>query len=225
MIAAIRDPNARSSAYEQVSLLVDGSNRASKLRLLNESLLAGRSLAEPADRVLRLADLGRRYLDLGETGQGTRLLREGEDAARKLPTSGWPAFARANLAEELAVLDLPAALALLKGTEEERSYDQYLGRIAHRLAARDPAAAERVLAMTHEHWPYSRDMFIQRVCHRMMTVDPERALRLARGMTNYRDKARALGAMALAVARKAGGKHPAAQGGVRRAGADRRGEE
>ena len=37
-----------------------------------------------------------------------------------------------------------------------------------------------------------------RVCYRMVTVDPERAKNLARAfMTNYRYKARALGAMAL----------------------------
>ena len=200
MLATIRDPNARSFAYEQVSLLVADSDRARKLSLLNESLVAGRALAEPADRVLRLADLGRRFLDLGQADQGVKLLREGQDVARRLPTAGWAAFARANLAEEMALVDLPAALELLKGTEEEREHEQYLGHIAHRLAGKDPGEAERVLKMMRDHWPYFRDMYIQRVCHRMVTLDRDRAMRLARGMTDYRYKARTLGAMALALA-------------------------
>lgn len=200
MLAAIRDPNARSHAFEQVSLLVADSDRVGKLSLLNESLVAGRAVVDPAERVLRLADLGRRFLDLGQSDQGVRLLREGQDVARRLPTSAWAAFARANLAEEMALVDLPAALELLKGTEEEREHEQYLGHIAHRLAGKDPGEAERVLMMMRDHWPYFRDMYTQRVCHRMVTLDPDRAMRLARGMTNYRDKARALGAMALALA-------------------------
>jgi beta-lactamase regulating signal transducer with metallopeptidase domain/protocatechuate 3,4-dioxygenase beta subunit len=202
LLAGIPDPNARSYAYEQVAQRFPGSDRTRRLRLLNESLRAARAVKEPADRVLRLADLGRRFTDLGEGELGTRLLREGLDVARRLPTTGWPAFARVNLAEELALIDLPGALDLMKGTEEEREHEQYLGHIAHRLAAKDPAAAERIIRRMHDHWPYFRDMYIQRVCHRMVTVDRERALNLARTtMTNYRYKARALGAMGLALAK------------------------
>jgi hypothetical protein len=184
--------------------------RARKLSLPEESLVAGRSLAEPADRVLRPADLGRKFLDLGQTDQGVKLLREGQEVARRLPTTGWPAFARANLAEELALIDLPAALELMKGTEEEREHQQYLGHIAHRLAGSHAEEAKRVLKTMRDQWPYFRDTYTQRVCHRMMAHDPERVMRLARAMTNYRDKARALGAMALATATAKGDRAAAA---------------
>jgi protocatechuate 3,4-dioxygenase beta subunit len=201
MIAAIRDPNARSFAYEQASAAVADSDRDRKLGILTESLVAGRAVADPADRTLRLADLGRRFLDLGQVDQAAKLLREGQEIARRLPSTGWPAFARGNLAEELALIDLSAATELLKGTEKEREHESHLGHIAHRLAGKNPAEAERVLRVSKDHWPYFRDMYTQRVCYRMVTVDPERALNLARTlMTNYRYKARALGAMALALA-------------------------
>ena len=141
--------------------------------------------------------LGRRFLDLGEADQGVKLLREAQAVAVRLPTTGWAAFARANLAE-IGAVDLPAALELLKGTEEEREHERYLGRIAHRLAGKDPAEAERVFMMTmRDQWPYFHDTYTQRVCYRMVTLDPERAMRVARGITNYSDKARALGVMAL----------------------------
>jgi hypothetical protein len=101
-------------------------------------------------------------------------------------------------------MDLAAALELLKGTEEQREHDQYLGHIAHRLAGKNPAEAQRLLMMMHDQWPHFRDDYTQRVCYRMVTVDPERAMKLSREMTNYRQKARALGAMALALARSKG---------------------
>ena len=138
---------------------------------------------------------------MGEADQGVKLLREAQPVAVRLPTTGWAVFARANLAEALALMDLPAALELLKGTEKDREHDRYLGHIAHRLAGKDPAEAERVLMMmTRDQWPYYHDTYAQRVCYRMVTLDPERALRLAREITDYNDKARALGAMAMALA-------------------------
>jgi len=76
LIAAIRDPNARSYAYEQAARSLPDGARARKPELLTESLVAGRAIVEPADRVLRLANLGRLWIDLGQSDQGSRLLRE-----------------------------------------------------------------------------------------------------------------------------------------------------
>ena len=106
--------------------------------------------------MLRLADLGRRFIDLGQSDLGVKLLREGQELARKLPTTGWPAFARANMAEALAPIDLPASLELLKGMEEERDHERFLGHIAHRLAGTNPVEAERVIRMMRDLWPYFR---------------------------------------------------------------------
>ena len=199
MIAAMRNPGSRAYNYRRVSLLVADSDRAKKLSVLNRSLLAARGITEPADRVLRLTEVGRVLLDMGEVDQGVKLLREAQPVAIRLPTTGWAFFARVNLAEGLALIDLPASLELLKGTEEGE-HNRFLGHIAHRLAGKKPAEAERVLLMMRDHWPYFRDMYTQRVCYRMANLDRDRALRLARGMTDYRYKARALGAMALAFA-------------------------
>ncbi len=207
MIAAIREPVSRAYAYRRISLLVADSDRARKLGLLKESLLAARSVADPTERVLRLAEVGQMLLDLGDADQGLKVLREAQPVAVRLPITGRAVFARANLAEGLAPIDLPAALEFLKG--ENGEHDRYLGHIAHRLAGKNTADAERVLMMMRDQWPYFRDMYTQRVCYRMATLDPDRAMRLARGMTDYRYKARALGAMALALAQSGKDRAPA----------------
>ena len=202
LIAATRDPGARSSLYQEAFDVLPPADKLRKSDLLNESLIAGKAVAEPADRVLRLADLGRRFIDAGEPEKGVKLLRDAREMAQLLSKKGWPAFARVYLANELALTDLPASLELLKGTEEEPDHERFLGHIAHRLAGTNPAEAERVLRMMHDHWPYFRDMYTQCVCHRMVTIDKERALNLARKfMTNYRYKGGPWGPWLLALAR------------------------
>ena len=201
LIEAIRDSNMRSYADSEASVALPDTERPRKLELLDDSLIAGRAVIDPSDRVLRLADIGERLLDLGRSEQATKVLREAQAIAVKLPTTGMSAWARGKMAGELAPIDLPAALSLLKGTEQERDYGRYLGHIAHELAARNPAEAERVLMMAPDVWPNFRDNYTQRVCYRMAAVDLKRATTLATGMKNYRQKTRALGAMALAMAR------------------------
>jgi hypothetical protein len=121
----------RSYAYSEASFALPDSARALKLDLLNESLVAGRTVVDPADRVLRLADIGGRLFDLGQAEEATKIVQEARHRhqARHDGTSAW---ARGRLAEELAQVNLPAALELLEGTEKEREHDQYLGRLAHR---------------------------------------------------------------------------------------------
>jgi tetratricopeptide (TPR) repeat protein len=200
LIEAIQNANVRSYAYSEASFALPDSARALKLELLNESLVAGRAVVEPGARVLRLADIGGRLFDLGQSDEATNVVQEALPTAIKL-TNSW---ARGRLAEELAQVDLPAALNLLKGSENERDHDQYLGRIAHEIAGRGPAEAEKVLMMMRDVWPHFRDEYTQKVCYRMVTVDRARALALAAGMKNHRYKARALAAMALALEKTKG---------------------
>jgi beta-lactamase regulating signal transducer with metallopeptidase domain len=211
LIEAIPDANVRSYAYSEASAALPLAVQALKLELLNESLIAGRAVADAESRVLRLADIGGRLFDLGKTAEATNLVREAQEIAVKLRAAGMSAWARGRLAEELAQVDLPAALKLLEGTEGEREHDQYLGRIAHELAGKNPAEAERVLMLMRDVWPHFRDEFTQRVCYRMVTVDPKRAKALAASMKTPRHRARALGAMALAIMTKKGDRAPAVQ--------------
>jgi hypothetical protein len=103
------------------------------------------------------------------------------------------------VAEELAPIDLAGALELLEGRENDRDHDSALGHIAHELAGRAPAEAERVLWMMRDEWPHFRDDYAQRVCYRMAAVDADRARAIAGRMKDAKAKARALGVMALAL--------------------------
>ncbi len=202
LIEAIPDANMRSYAYSEAGAALPESEQARKLSLLNDSLVAGRAVADPESRVLRLADIGGRLFDLGKTAEATNLVREAQATAVKLRTEGTAAWARGRLAEELAQVDLPAALDLLEATKEDRDHDKYLGRIAHELAGKNPAEAERVLMMMRDAWPHFRDEYTERVCYRMVAVDPKRAKALAAAIKKPRHRSRALGAMALAISRK-----------------------
>ncbi|WP_165230107.1 M56 family metallopeptidase [Aquisphaera insulae] len=202
IIAAIQDPGVRSYEYERLSRLVPETDAPRRLALLEEALVAGRADSEPNYRVLRMADLGRRFLDLGRAELATGVLQEAKEMAHRLPrnlNTSWP---RRRLAEELSLVDLPAAMALMKETEDDRDYGASMGHIAHRLAAKNPAEAERIVRTMPDKWPNFRDTYIQRVCYRMVAVDPDRAINLARTvMTRPNDKARAFGVMAVGLVR------------------------
>jgi beta-lactamase regulating signal transducer with metallopeptidase domain/protocatechuate 3,4-dioxygenase beta subunit len=199
LVESIEDPDLRAWSEVSVAAALPAAERARKLDLLTHALVNARAVSEPADRALKFANIGEGLLDLGEVERATSVLREGQALAGKLPKAGWAGFARRTVAEELAPIDLAGALTLLEGMQDDREYEMALGHIAHELAARAPAEAERVLGMMRDQWPHFRDDYAQRVCYRMAAVDPKRARAIAGRMKDYRAKARALGAMALAL--------------------------
>ena len=163
LIEAIRDSNMRSYADSEASVALPDTERPHKLELLDESLIAGRAVIDPASRVLRLADIGERLLDLGRTEQATQVLREGQAIAVKLPTTGTSAWAR-QAGRGAGADRHPRRLESARRDRAGARYGQYLGHIAHELAARNPAEAERVLMMAPDVWPNFRDNYTQRVC-------------------------------------------------------------
>ncbi len=136
IVEAIEDPDARAWAKVSVAAALPVAERARKVELLTQALVDARAVAEPADRALKFANIGKGLFDLGETERAANVLREGQALANKLPKADWAAFARRTVAEELAPVDLAGALELLKGMERDREYDSALGHVAHELAAR-----------------------------------------------------------------------------------------
>jgi hypothetical protein len=193
-------PYLRAFAYLAIFEAFDPSpqNRARRLALLDQALLHARSVKEADKRLPFLGRIADLWLDLGETEKATRLLREGEKLAREMPNAAFAGYARGAFAEELAQIDLEAALALIKGLSDPREFDRHHGNIAHELAAKDPAAAERVLAMMRS--PQQHDDVAVRVCYRMAPVDFARARRIADGIRGALKKPYALGVMAQALA-------------------------
>lgn len=200
VIEAMQSPFAKALAYVQVSDDLPESDRAGRLELFDQAELQVRGTKEPQFRLAGLARVAERLLDLGETERATRLLREGQAVARELPNAAWAGFAKGAFAEELAQVDLAAALALCKDLSDPLEFDRHHGNIAHELASKDPAEAERVLAMVVKQQPSRREYSATRVCYRMARVDLPRARRIAGTIEDPIQRAFTLGVMAQALA-------------------------
>jgi RNA polymerase sigma factor (sigma-70 family) len=202
VIDAMRDPSFRATGYIDLCDKLPAAKRTQQLELLGQSLLHARSIPDASHRVVHLGPIAPRLRELGEADRAEKLLREGQALAKELPTQAWAGYARGAFAEELALIDLPAALALIKDLKDPYEYDRHHGNIAHKLAGKNPAEAERVLKMLrHPNQPTLRDQWAQRVCYRMAPVDLERAKRIADRIGDPYHKAYAHGVMAQALAK------------------------
>lgn len=193
-------PWIRAMAYVAIAdaIAATPENRARRIALLDQALLQLRGIKEADKRPLCVGQVAERWLDLGETDKATKLLHKGEKLARELPNAAFAGYIRAAFAEELAQIDLDAALALTRDLSDPREFDRHHGNIAHELAGKDPAAAERMLAMVRDQ--RQRDSMAIRVCYRMAPIDLARARRIAGSIEHTLMRPYALGMMARALA-------------------------
>jgi len=209
VVESIESAGSRAFAFVQLCDRLPSGDREGKLHLLDRALLATRSVPEPGHKVAGIASVAEHWIDLGEPGRATRLLREFEPVARELSTKGWDAYARGTFAEELAQVDPDAALKLIAGLDEDPGSvvpDRHRLNIAQELAGRDPAAAERLLDGLKK--PSSIVRHGARIGHAMAPKDPARARRIVDRMDAFPEESRelpfnhayALGMMALALA-------------------------
>ncbi|HEY1376877.1 MAG TPA: hypothetical protein VGF55_08780, partial [Gemmataceae bacterium] len=213
VVDSMRDPGFRSRGYLDLCDALPADKRAEKIAFLNQALLHAQRVEANDHRILSVAEVARRLWALGEKDRAAKLLRDGEAVAKELPTAAWPGYARGAFAEDLALIDRPAALALLKDLKDPREYVRHHANLAHKLAGTDPAEAERVFARLREstdrNQQYQVDQYVARVCYRMTPIDLPRARRIAEavgeghtaGLGGPIDKARAYGAMAQALAK------------------------
>jgi hypothetical protein len=119
---AMLDPFFRTETYLNLCDAVPDAERPRKLELIGQALLHMRGITEPWMRVISHAEIAKRLLALGQPERATKLLREGQAAARSLGTVDSSGYGRGVLAERLSPIDLPAALELTKdlSDREER---------------------------------------------------------------------------------------------------------
>ena len=170
LIESLEDPIGRTNGYRQASDLLPASEREKKRSLLSLGLVHAQGIKDPALRLIFLGQIAGRLLELGETERATKILRDGQTVAKELSTSALAGFGRGAFAEELARIDVPAALALIQGLTDEQEFDRHHGNIAQRLAATQPAEAERVWQMLKR--PIMRDGYAVRVCYAMAAERP-----------------------------------------------------
>src|SRR5262249_30737933 len=126
-----------------------------------------------------LAWLGRRYLALGERKKAVALFKEGHAIAKELPTAGWAGYARAAFAVNLALVDQEGAPALLKGLKEGYEVTRHHANLAERVAALNPALAEKMLRAAYPGGLSNQERTVSLVCARMVVADAKRARKLA----------------------------------------------
>jgi hypothetical protein len=202
----MKDASFRSMAYLDLNDALPQGKQTQKRALLQQGLLHARAIPASDHRVIQLAWVARRWWAIGDKELATRLLREGQEIARELPAAGWSGYARGAFAEDLALIDLDAALALIKDLKDPREFVRHHGNLAHKLGGIDPAASERVYKVLLEsndvQQVYQRDQYALRICYPMAPADLVRARKIADTIINPYFKARSYSLMAQALARR-----------------------
>jgi Carboxypeptidase regulatory-like domain len=159
----------RSPLFMRLAEALPAEKREEKLALMARAADDARA----ANLQFAVADVAERLDEMNEKAKAKALFAE--SLKMKPDTPGL----RVRFAARLARFDLPAALAIIK--EMPRLNPQFVAgtywSIAFRLAAENPAEAERVLRMapraSEKHW------FAPSIAWRMAQADPSRAQRLA----------------------------------------------
>jgi Carboxypeptidase regulatory-like domain len=199
IMKAIRDVEWRVLAALDAADALPEAARALKRDCVEQALTDARSIREPSRRVVGLAKVADRLIDLGEIARATRLLQEARTIADSLPVTGAGGHARIEFAERLARVDPVNALILTEAILDPVAFDLCRLRIARRLASSDPSRVSKILESLRD--PRSLARALPGLCHALAPVDPALARQLiakARGedpcLPPY-----ALGMMALAI--------------------------
>ena len=179
-IEADLDPGSRASGWLALEDFRPASDRATREGFLGRALLDARRSVAPDTKIRLLGQIADRWLDLGAPDRATPILREGQAVVATLPGASY-SHESEEFADVLAAIDLPAARDLFerKGKTnvspiDEGSIRRHEAEAACRLAAIDPAGAERLLPPPSPAL-YQRDGYVLRVARRMAKADPARA--------------------------------------------------
>ena len=134
-------------------------------------------------KIRLLGQVADRWLELGSIERARPILLEAQEILAAWPRNNW--FSEAEeFAEVLAVIDLPAATAIFErrgwtniSPTDAGTLDRHKAQAAVRLAAIDPAAAERLIAPPAAN-PFERPWDVLKVARKMANADPARARRL-----------------------------------------------
>jgi hypothetical protein len=202
---SIKDPGFRAHCYIDLHDALPADKKADRLTCLNRALVAARAIEGNDHKLYHLAQVARRLHAIGEKDRAAKLLREGQAIAKELPTAGFAGYARGAFAEDLALIDLPAALGLMKDLKDPFEYIRHHGNLAQKLAATDIDEAERVLeliARRPAQGNYNRDHYALRVCYRLAGADPKRAAHLAGSIKDETCRVRVRAALAQVLAKR-----------------------
>jgi|GEM_PF-5243577 len=204
LIGRMEQGAQKSLAYGRLVDALPETARARKLEILAEALVGARAEKSPELRAVALGEAAKRLYVLGDKDRAATILREGEKIANGLSTSAFAGYARGAFATDLALIDLPAALALMKDLKDHSEFARHHGNTAQRIAGMHPAEAVKVLDLIpppRQNEFSQRDQYAIRVCYRTAQADLQAALKLASSIVDVPSQAYALGVIAQGVAK------------------------
>jgi hypothetical protein len=189
------DPEVRAFGYLGICDVRPDLEKARVREFVDQALVNSRAIKSTEYRVMALARIADRLIDLGEKEQARKTLQDAEALARPTSKGNQTAFTRElQVAEVLARVDLPAALRLMEESIQEvrkkdrtdRTYvfARIYGQIAFKLAADAPADAERMLERSRGLEPTHVAWYLAAVCSKMASKDPARARHIAETMAD-----------------------------------------
>jgi len=187
-VATIEADSNSSNRAEGFLALADAmtdSGNARRNELLDRALAAARRVDDRETKLQILGHVADRWLDFDALARATPILREGQAIMATIPPDKH-SFALEEFADVLAVIDLATARSIFErkgrtnvSPTDPATINRHLGEAAVRLAAIDPAEAERlVLGVVLNFSDDSRTECVLRVCRRMARADLARARKI-----------------------------------------------
>jgi hypothetical protein len=184
-IEADFNPASRAEGYLAIADAMPESDRARRVDLIDRALAVARRVINNEAKLQLLGHIADGWLDLDAVDRAIPVIREGQSILATMPKD--PYFSGVEeFADVLAVVDLASARSIIerKGRKNVSPTDpatiqRHLGEAAVRLAAINPAEAERLVPdIMPNLWAYDRDQYVFRICRRMSRADLPRARRI-----------------------------------------------
>ncbi len=178
-----RDPGARAAGWLALEAFRPAAARARRENLLERALADARQTDNVRLMITFLGQIADRWLTLGSIERARLILLEGQRILTNGPGDAW-AFEPEVFGEVLAVVDLPAAMALFErrrltniGPTDATMLDHHKGEAAVRRAGIDLASAEKLIAPPSLQF-YDRPAVVLKVARKMAAADMAGARRL-----------------------------------------------
>ncbi|HEV3121319.1 MAG TPA: carboxypeptidase-like regulatory domain-containing protein, partial [Isosphaeraceae bacterium] len=177
------DPASTAAGWLALESFRPALDRARRECLLERALANARKVMRADLQVPLFGQVADRWLELGSIERARPILVEGQAILAALPKESW-LYQAEEFANVLAVIDLPAATALFERKEKTNvsptdaaTLIRHKAQVAIRLAAIDPATAERLIGPPSFHF-YERPDVVLTVARKMAGTDLPRARRL-----------------------------------------------
>ena len=179
------NPANRAEGFLALADAMTDSGNARRNELLDRALAEARRIDDQETKLQILGHVADRWLDFDALDRATPILHEGQAIMATMPPDKY-SFALEEFAEVLAVIDLATARSIFErkgrtnvSPTDPATINRHLGEVAVRLAAIDPAGAERLVpGVVPNFWDESRTDYVLRICRRMARADLARARKI-----------------------------------------------